>query len=403
MLTAMAAGCSSEGGGSKGDANTDYTVTVKDALGTPYTEGVVVRFMSGEEQVAMQPVDAQGKATASLKAGEYTAKLDFTDTEKSYYYNEGITLNAENPTADVQLSYRVDAEPMVVGVGASEYDAYYVGVGSTYVDLTADTRNYFIFVPTESGNYEFTVADGAAVSFGYYGMPSYIQENPAVEVVDNRFTISVGPNAISTGEGGTATYVLGIDAAADTKSCVIGIQRLGEHIKTLEDYPWDIYKNTATLSAYTLPEGAEIKEFDLTASTDSYKLVYNEADGFYHLDSKDGPLVLARLAEDCEFIDCLKTIADHTGIVKYFFDENGEFDKKEDYTGAVLEYIEVVDEDGGVYPLTEDLKYIIQQFGDYQGWWNPDHLSYRFRDMDGNNLPGYNNEIAWLLMCCYID
>ena len=69
----------------------------------------------------------------------------------------------------------------------------------------------------------------------------------------------------------------------------------------------------------------------------------------------------------------------------------------------MLEYIEYVDENVGVYPLTEDLKYIIQQRGDYAGWWNIDGQGYIFKDMNGNNDSSINEDIAWLLMCCYIE
>lgn len=393
LFAVLLTGCSSDA---------VYKVTVKNAVGEAYTEGVIVRFMQNGEKAALQPIDKNGVAEATLSKGDYDVELDFTSSETEYYYEEGLKVTSDNPELEVSLSVKPSAEPMIVGVGADEYEADYVGVGSTYVELEKGMRNYFIFVPDQSGNYEFTIADGAKVEFGYYGMPSYIQEKSAVEVKDNVFTISVGPNAINTGEGGTATYVLGVDAG-EAESCVIGIKRLGDHIKTLEDYPWTVYEATVELAPYTLPADAKLNEFDLMASTDEYKLVLNEEEGFYHLDSKDGPLVVVSLGEDCGYIDCFKTIVDHTGIVKYFFDDEGEFEKKESYSECILEYLEVMDEASGMYPLTEDLMYIIQQFGDHQGWWDPEHLSYRFKDMDGNVIPGYNNEIAWLLMCYYID
>jgi hypothetical protein len=181
------------------------------------------------------------------------------------------------------------------------------------------------------------------------------------------------------------------------------IKRVGDPIKTIEDEPWTIYETTADLKEYTLPEGATLGEFDLTSSTDAYNIVFNEDDGFYHLGSANGPLVLVRLAEDCEYIACFKTILDRSGVSRYFFDDDGKFVKKESYSESLLEYIACVDENEGVYPLTEDLKYIIQQRGEYVGWWDPESATYLFKDMDGNNLTDINNEIAWLLMCCYIE
>ena len=148
------------------------------------------------------------------------------------------------------------------------------------------------------------------------------------------------------------------------------------------------------MKAYTLPAGAQLKDFDLTAATDTYKLVYNENDGYYHLNSASGPLVLVRLAEDCEYIACFKTMLDRSGVVKYFFDEDKKLEKKESYSECLLEYIKYVDEKEGVYPLNKDLEYIIKQRGDYTGWWNAESSGYIFKDIDGNILPGVTRRSA---------
>ena len=61
-----------------------------------------------------------------------------------------------------------------------------------------------------------------------------------------------------------------------------------------------------------------------------------------------------------------------------------------------------MDEQTGLYPLTEDLKYIIQTNGNYQGWWEVDG-NYIFRDESGAEILGIDPETAWLFMCCYIQ
>ena len=78
------------------------------------------------------------------------------------------------------------------------------------------------------------------------------------------------------------------------------------------------------------------------------------------------------------------------------------FQKKESYSECLLEYIACVDEESGTYPLTEDLKYILQQRGEYSGWFDPEESLYLFVDGNGIALDGINNEISWLFMCCYI-
>ena len=141
---------------------------------------------------------------------------------------------------------------------------------------------------------------------------------------------------------------------------------------------------------------------DITAA--SYTLVLNETDGFYHLNTADGPLVLVNLGDVSkrQYLDSFETIIGKSKVCKYFYDENGEFVKKETYNECLQKYIDVMDKSKGVYPLTEDLKYIIQQRGDYYGWFNPELTQYLFKDENGNLVPGVNPEISWLFMCSYI-
>ncbi len=393
-------------GGGEDDTQTggvkEYKVAVKDALGTPYTDGVVVEFYQGETKAAMQVVDsATGIATKELEAGEYTVKLQFTDGAEGYYYEEqGLTLSADKTEIDVILAKAITGEATSLYVGENAYDSYQIGTGCTYTELTAGERNYFLFTPTEPGTYEFSVADGADVTLGYYGAPHFVQSMNAAEIVDGKFTISVSASMIGTGDTGTTVLVIGADTENVTE-CVIGVQRIGDAEWNVADEPWIIYGTTTVLSKYTLPEGTTLKEFDLTAA--SYNLVYNETDGFYHLDSADGPLVYVNLTADSKYLASFKNILERSGVSKYFYNANGEFEKKVSYSECLLEYLEYVDEGTGVYPLTEDLKHIIQQRGDYVGWWDTQSQQYLFVDANGNPIPGINTEIAWLFMCCYAN
>jgi len=99
---------------------------------------------------------------------------------------------------------------------------------------------------------------------------------------------------------------------------------------------------------------------------------------------------------------CFNTILDRSGVSRYFFDENGNCTKKENYSNCLLEYIECADEEKGVYPLTKDLEYIIKQRGEYVGWWDSTSNGYIFVDRNGNPDLNINTENAWLFMCCYL-
>lgn len=384
-------------------AEISYTVAVKDARGNPYGADVIVRFLQNGKQAAMQVVGENGVAEKTLPRGEYTVELMFTDSDASYSYDTtNVTLTAQNPHLDIVLAQAISGEQEILWAGDKENIAYHVSTGSTLVSLTAGERNYFLFVPTESGTYEFTVSEGNA-QLGYYGSPHFVQAfNIAEQMNGNSFTISVSAGMIGSEGGGTSVFVIGLDAAADTTSCYLNIMRIGDPQHTIADEPWIIYETSVNLSKYTLPENAALKDFDLTAATSEYKLVYNANDGFFHLGSENGPLVLARLGKNTAYLDSFKTILETSGVNCYFFNEDGSFQKKESYSDCLVNYLNYVDEKEGVYPLTKDLMYIFQNHGEYSGWWDPSDARYRFVDANGNRLPGINNEIAWLFLCCYI-
>lgn len=385
-----------------GSGEANYQVTVVDALGNTYSDGVIVRFMQDGQQIAMQVVDANGVASKVMAKGDYDVELMFTSTDGSYYYDqEGLTLSASKTELEIILAYTPAPQATTLFAQGQEHTAYSVSTGCTMVSLIAGQRNYFLFTPTVSGTYQISVV-GDEGQVGYYGATYFVQENSLADVVDNAFTVSISNDMIGTGSAGTTTLVIGIDAAASVDSCTLAVERIDEAEWSVADEPWMIYETTAELAAYTLPAGANLMEFDLTASTDTYNLVLNEKDGFYHLDSADGPLVLVNLGVDGKYLDSFKTILDHSGVNRYFYDEDGNFIKKESYNECLLEYIACMDEKNGVYPLTEDLKYIIQQRGEQSGWFAKDGQSYLFVDENGNMVPGINAEIAWLFMCSFI-
>lgn len=402
LCAAMLAACGEQDAAEETTQNTKeaaYRVSVVDALGNPYTEGIIVSFTGENGETAMQKVNESGVAEKTLTKGTYAVELMFTGDENAYHYDAaGLEVTADATELQVVLAQAVTGNARMLYAQGGDREAYHVQAGCTYVTLKAGERNYYLFAPTTEGTYEISVI-GEVEGIGYYGAPHFVQEINVGDVVDNVLTVSITASMIGTGDTGTTVLVLGVDAGS-AESAVLAIERVGEHQWTVEDEPWIVYETTAALAAYTLPEGAEVKEFDLTAS---YDLVYNETDGFYHLDSADGPLVLVRLAEPSKYLDSFKTILENTAIRRYFFDENGEFQKKEEYSNCVLEYLQYVDEDAGVYPLTEDLKYIIRQHGGYAGWFDRDGGQYLFVDANGQPLAGINEETSWLFACCYIE
>ena len=377
-------------------ADAAYQVSVVDAAGKPVTAGIAVKFMQGGTQVAMQLVNESGVAEKTLARGEYTVELQFTDPKAPKYVfdNTDMNLTAEKTQLQVVLTQPLGDEVQELSVG----QAHYVLEGCTNISLDSENRSYYIFVPKAVGKYEVSLI-GADTPIGYYGGSiHYVWDHSAVEVIDNKFDID-----IKEGNLGGAVMIIGVDAGAG--DAILSVQNVGEPEWSVEDEPWTIYNPTVEIQPYTLPAGAKVNKFDLTASTDTYNLVLNEAEGFYHLGSADGPLVLAQIgntAEETEYVPPFATILEKQGVRRYFFAEDGTFLKKEEYSECVLKYIENVDEKTGLYPLTEDLMYIIQQHGAQFGWYNDQDAGYLFIDQNGNKLIGINNDISWLFMCRYL-
>ena len=386
----------------------EYKVTVVDGVGAPYTSGVIVRFLQNGEQAAMVVVDENGVASKELPRGDYTVELMFTDENAAYYYEEeGLTLTADQTQLEILLLRSVTGEAQTIYAYSEKeessvpYDAYHVGVGSSFVKLNAGDRTYFLFAPTEKGTYRFSVT-GAECELGYYGSPYFVQTNNVGTVLeDGSFTVSISAGMIGAGDTGTTILVIGVDALDGAESCTLNVERIGDPEYSISDEPWLIYGTTAELKPYTLPAGTTLINFEFGGAVDPYELVFNEADSSYHLNSADGPQVLVWLGEDTQYIACFKTILDSTGVVKYFYDADGAFVKRENYNECLLEYIACMDEEAGVYPLTKDLLYIIQSAGEQFGWWDEDSSTYIFKDANGTVIPGVNPDQAWLVMCCY--
>lgn len=378
-----------------------YKVRIVDALGNPYTSGVVVKFMQNGTQTGMQVVNGEGIAEKTLPKGDYTLELQFTDSNVSYVYDESqLTLSGGKTELEIVLSYGLGEKSQNLFVTDRDHEAFYVNAGCTAVELDPEKMSYFLFAPSEAGTYEFSL-QGSDAAIGYYGAPHFVQKDSAAEVVDNKFSISVRQDMISTGDTGTTILVIGV--AAGEGDAVLCIDRTGDPQWTVADEPWTVYEATGPMTAYTHDAGKQLADFDLTAA--SYTLVLGE-DGYYHKDTADGPLVLVRLGKNSggsQYLDDFQTILEHSGVNKYFYDENGDFVKKEKYDDCLLKYFEIMDEESGLYPLTEDLKYIIQSRGEYSGWFDVSNSLYLFKDENGNKIPGINSEIAWLFMCCYAE
>ena len=191
--------------------------------------------------------------------------------------------------------------------------------------------------------------------------------------------------------------------SASATSCVINIRNAGDPGTRIEDAPWTPYledseKVEEQLSVTVSGTYTAVDLADL-----SIKAVYNETDGYYHLNSEDGPLLFIDLTSNSQFVASIQIICGTQGMGAYIYDMNGNIVEKRSYNELFFQYgmpataEEMVDSPIRV-PLTAKLAEAIQNFGDGNGWWS---------EGDGNIFTSvmlgapYNQEYAWLLYCGY--
>ncbi len=368
-----------------------YTVTVADFQGNPIA-GAMVTFLREGTAVAVKQTDVSGVATAELEEGSYSATLSFGSG--AYYYDEAaLRLTAETPAVTITAIPKAGDTVTELYVG----NATHVEAGATYVSgMQADVINYFLFMPTESGIYRVTTSDPKAV-ISYWGanMHYITDQTGLTDYENNAFSLEVRPEYANN-----ATYILGVTGAADT---ILQITRVGDVILSEEEKAeWIIYeaKEPAEKFSLTVPSGKKLTWLDLTAESITY---IKGSDGYYHLDTEDGPILYMNLGTDGRYLSMYGMLgfeqAGGTGLKAVLYDENGTFLKKEDYTNCMQSYIIACTDSAGygVYPLNDDIIYMMQNAGTYIGWYDSENPSYLF-----TSAKNVNAEIAWMFLVCYV-
>lgn len=374
------------------DTKMSYQVSVVDYNGTPVTSAAVQIKDASGASVAAQKVDAAGTAIVKLEPGDYTVELAFSDGIARHY--NAVELSEDVTTVKIRVATVAYETEAVWGV-----DYYCVYEGGTYVTLQADTVNKYLFAPTRAGVYKFTTSDPSAV-ISYWSTSSYpfdATSSTDYDPATNSFTLEIKESSI-----GNITYVIGVTGA---DSCVVEITRIDDVVLDEDDLVAVEWKGEDTPTSTFKLTGVTGKTFTFVDLTSDTKVVYNSADGYYHLNSASGPVVYVALGNQAGYYRWL-ALSDVFGVTnpyaansfnQVFYDENGNPVRKESYLECMIQYIQCRDTTCGVYPLTDDLIYMLQQGGDRKGWYtegSPDYV-----DKDGT--ANINQDILWMFNCCY--
>ena len=341
--------------------------------------------------------DANGVITTSLASADYTVFLAFSGS--TMYYEEKT---AVLPKGTTELTIKV-----APAVDESTYDTwgangfYYVGVGGTYVTLQSGVVNYFIFEPEEAGVYRFSTSDPDAI-ISYQNVRTYLTDltkDTDYDSKTNSFTRNVKPSNI----GGN--IAIGIKGTTD---CILEIIRISDPILDESDIEPVDYKPNLNPKDFKFDKTPKKFEYvDLTSDLSMADL-YKDSSGYYHLNSVDGPMLYMCLGWDtleAPYVSMYKMLGvsgvGGTAFGKTFR-ENGTI-RKESYVDCMIAYVNSVDKATGMYPLNDDLIYMIKNGGEGKGWWDPDNGNFLFKDENGNPNPaGLNTDIAWMFAVCYV-
>lgn len=374
-----------------GEGMTRYNVMVSDYLGNVVGDYLVL-FMKDGEPVAYNIVGtAGGITTMELETGSYEVQLAFLGQTEYYYEQSAAVLTEQTPDLTVKVaaaSKTTPEEHWQLGQITP------ISLGGVYVKPQKDVNTYFSFTPTQQGVYRITVSNPNAV-LSYWGSPNYPMDttNQLEDFEGTTFTVSVNTNALGQ------THVVGVKG---TEGCILSVLREGD---AKEDVPYTPYTAKTTPVAQSLPAGLSFTYVDIKKPTGTYNLVYNSTDGYYHLGSANGPVMYVQLdytanGSAAPYITLYEMVGgvSNTGTALRCVYTDGEGNEiREDYTDCMLSYGACADQTYGVYPVTEDLIYMIQMGGQHLGWWDANNANSQMLFASGENL-----EIAWMFAFCYV-
>lgn len=371
-------------------ADVTYTVRVTGSNGLP-RQGALLGVSKNGEEVATAITAADGSASFSLAPDTYEVVVkallgEGYDPSVCVLTPErtelGISLYGTPLAGEEIYAYNAQADDHVA------YDAKRVAEGTTLVTLSAQDMTYYLFVPSQGGTFRLSLDESVNASIGYYGSTSFVMTESVAAEENNAILIDAYDDMVYT-----YAFVIGIRAEDELLTeCMLTVEYYSERETSEGELPWTEIMPEGELGKYTKGEGS-YHTFDMEG--DVVSLVYNESDGYYHVGSADGPLVLINLAGDTAYMDALITVCANTRLGVYVYDEDGKLLSKDSYNDMITAYNDA--SDGGYYPLDRTLLDAMLVLGEYIGWYDASSPMYLFADKV------LTVENAHLFACVYLQ
>lgn len=396
-----------------------YSVTIYNPDGSRSKDNITVLWCT--EQNCLTPVfaDDYGVAEKNIPDDTYYVHLEGVPSQYTYDPN-GYVATSENRHIDIQL---YDLETPYNGKG-QDYNRYMINEGSFYrVNVTKNNQIiYYGFNPKNTGVYKIesyatTILsmDEADPAVGLYGTNKHYipsvperEDDNSKDGVNFSLQFEIGLDGFvktdETDENGNLipqtdangdlvpgwSFTFGIITSSKTGTCSYDIK-----ITRIDDYEEPVKQEINHIHATTPIQDVAVDPTENEQFTRGKLLegedvaVFNEEDGFYHLNDKDGILIYAKLASSIDFFETpISQLPTNIGKDVLLVDETT------DYYQFVLEYAEYCNSDGA-YPVNEEIKVFLDKLQAANGYFYGDY------GQVSSAVPNYQKGNEWLFACGY--
>ena len=372
-----------------------YKTEVTKEASVKVAAGQTLRLMQNLEDTAANGMVITGtdSFTVVYNGTEYVSEngavkiANFT-TDRSFF--QIINNSAEEQTYSISFSYPEGSQknPKALEVGEISVDLYTVGDGYYYSWTAPSDGTFHLEIPATDGNqykpwsYEIT-----------HGEDVYLKRGSA----NRTFSLDVQ-------EGDVLIVKFGVTRTLTISTVVpvtIGFTEAVAETNLLSDNETVsvAYESDYVPTAFDLVLNAD-EELAYTDLTQKYALYLNAENGCYYL-AENGPMILVDFSSDT-FVN-LKKLLETSELYCEITAEDGSV-TRESYNALLQKYIACAkviavseDESRTLYPLTEDLMYILKNVGSQLGWYDSASGGYLFGE-----VAGIEADSAWMFSCCYV-
>lgn len=269
-----------------------------------------------------------------------------------------VTLTVNDP-------YKLDPDT-VLTLGTNEL---------TPLVLPGVDTTVYAFTPEQDGIYHFEAPEG--ILLGYYGGDAYfLFDNTTDKTNTLDHTVAMA---------GQTVYV-GVQSGSP---CSLTITRTGDRPKTAADFDWVFPRATQRIFSGDALEG---KWSWVNVRDDVKDTAVLGSDGYYHLNSADGPVLFMDLS-DHRYVDLIDANQQRGGSLRYTLQTGEETWEKVNYRDLFNDYRDL-DENGEAHntivALTEELMIMLQRVGSDSDWYGE------------YGWVGGEAEEAWMFPCKYL-